>query len=216
MTALAWDQPGERIYQTGISRGVLYLLDGTAVVWNGLTGVEESPNVELKSYYLDGVKYLEYLSPGDFAGTLKAFTYPDEFDSVNGILDVSPGFRIHDQPPKSFGLSYQTRIGNDLNGVDNAYLIHLLYNLVADPSAYEFATLGSDQTQAIEFNWGLTATPVRNSDFNWRPTAHVSIDSRDVSSDILAGFEEVLYGTESEDPRLPTIDELSTLLTSEG
>ena len=108
MATLVWDKVGERVYQTGVDHGVLYLHDGTVAVWNGLTNVEESSDSELKSFYLDGVKYLENLIPGDFVGKLTAFTYPDEFDSVNGIGRSSPGLSYHNQPSKSFNLSYRT------------------------------------------------------------------------------------------------------------
>jgi hypothetical protein len=124
VTALVWDQAGERIFQSGIDHGVLYLHDGRVVVWNGISGVEESPNVELKSFYQDGLKYLDNLAPGDFVGKLKAYTYPDEFDSVNGLVDVAAGLAFYDQPSKSFNLSYRTRIGNDLEGEAAGYKIH--------------------------------------------------------------------------------------------
>lgn len=209
MTALVWDKPGERTYQSGIDRGVLYLRDGTAVVWNGLTSVEENRSNELKSFFIHGVKYLEYISPGDFSATLKAFTYPDEFDSINGVVKLSSGLHVHDQPPKSFCLSYRTKIGTDLDE-DEAYIIHLLYNVLANPEAFQFSSI-SDQVQPIEFGWSLSAVPVRGSNINWKPTAHISIDSRDISPSILQSLEETLYGTVSTSPSFPTIDEILLL-----
>lgn len=210
MTALVWDNPGERVYQTGVDRGVLFLQDGTAVPWNGLTSIEDNTSKEVFDYYLDGVKYLEYSSPGDFSATLKAFTYPVEFDSVNGILRSPPGLRIHDQPAKTFSLSYRTQIGDDLEGLDAGYLIHLIYNVIANPDAQELATLNESPTPT-EFSWVLSARPVTGAG-NWRPTAHVSIDSRDVTAELLQAFEDTLYGSVSADPSLPAMSDLPTLL----
>ena len=148
MATLVWDQIGERIYQTGVDRGVLYLHDGTVVPWNGLTSMDESSNSELKSFFLDGVKYLENLSPGDFLGKLKAFTYPDEFDQVNGIAPVAPGLLYYEQPPKSFNLSYRTRVGNDIEGTEYGYKIHILYNVIANPDSVSRNTIQDSGVQA--------------------------------------------------------------------
>lgn len=211
MTALTWDNPGEKTYQTGIDRGVLYLTDGTAVAWNGLTSVDEDSNSELKSYYLDGVKYLDTISPGDFSGKLKAFTYPEEFDQVNGIANVLPGLSYHSQPVKSFNLSYRTRIGNDLEGTDYGYRIHLLYNLVAIPDTTSFSSL-KDQSEAISFGWSLTGTPSNLA--GYRPTIHISIDSTETDPDILEALENVLYGTDMAPPHLPTIPEVAGIFGS--
>jgi hypothetical protein len=205
MAVLVWDQVGERIYQTGVDRGVLYLQDGTTVAWNGLVDVEESPSSELKSFFLDGVKYLENLSPGDFLGKLKAFTYPDEFDSVNGIANVAPGLSYYEQPPKSFNLSYRTRIGNDLEGMDYGYKIHILYNVIAQPENYAFITL-QDVVQPVEFGWSLTGTPPKID--KARPTVHISIDSRTTPPEILQIVEAKLYGTITSAPSLPPISEI--------
>ena len=206
MAELIWDEIGNRIYQTGVDHGVLYLQDGTAVVWNGLIGVEESSNSELKSFYLDGVKYLENVSPSDFVGKLTAFTYPDEFDAVNGIVPVAPGFNVHEQVPKSFNLSYQTKIGNDLEGEEYGYKIHILYNLIAVPDAYTFSTLQESGVQPIVFGWSLTGTPDKIPKL--RPTVHVSIDSTTIPSEILDLIEDKLYGTEDTPPSLPSLPDL--------
>lgn len=209
MATLVWDEPGERVYQTGVDRGVLYLHDGTVVAWNGLTGIEDSSNSELKSFYLDGVKYLENLSPGDFVGKLKAFTYPDEFDSVNGIVEAAPGLAYYDQQPMSFNLSYRTKIGNDLEGVEHAYKIHILYNILANPESHSFGTLQNSAVQPIEFGWTLTGTPLKIKKF--RPTVHVSIDSRKMPPYILKILEDKLYGTVDNNPSLPSIQEVAEL-----
>lgn len=210
MTALTWDNPGERIYQTGVDRGVLFLQDGTVVPWNGLTSVEDTTSEDTNDFYLDGLKYLEYVTPGDFSANLKAFTYPDEFDAVNGILRYTPGLRVHDQPAKTFSLSYRTKIGDDLAGIDAGYLIHLLYNVIANPNSHESPTI-SDSPTPTEFSWVLSARPV-TSGVSWRPTAHVSIDSRDAPPELLTAFEEMIYGTSEDDPVLPAMSDIPTLL----
>jgi len=203
---LEWDQVGERIYQTGVDHGVLYLQDGTVSVWNGLVDIEESPSADLKSFFLDGVKYLENLSPGDFVAKLKAFTYPDEFDSVNGIAHPAPGLSYHEQPPKSFNLSYRTKIGNDIEGDEYGYKIHILYNLLATPDTYAFGTLQDSGVQPIEFGWTLTGTPQKIKKF--RPTVHVTIDSRTTPLEIMEIVKNKLYGTETTGPSLPPITEI--------
>lgn len=207
MTALAWDQVGERIYQAGVDRGVLYLDDGTSVPWNGLIDVEESSSAELKSFYLEGSKFLQTLVPGDFTGKLRAFTYPEEFEAVGGIAHVSPGLDFHNQPVKSFGLSYRTKIGNDLVGLDHGYKIHLLYNLIANPDGHAFSSLSDSAIEPIVFSWNLTGTPPKISRF--KPTVHVTIDSRETDPEILQNIENQLYGTVVSNASLPSIQELA-------
>lgn len=206
MAVLTWDDVGERIFQSGVDRGVLYLQDGTAVPWNGLTGIEDSSSGELKSYYLDGVKYLENLTPRDFVGRLKAFTYPDEFDTVNGINKFSEGLEIYEQPSKSFNLSYRTKIGNDIDGADHGYKIHLLYNVLAQPDTVEYVTANESGIAPIEFAWTLTGTPKKIPDF--RPTVHIAIDSRNTSPEILSILEDKLYGTEQSAASFPSFLEV--------
>lgn len=214
MTALIWDQIGERIFQTGVDRGVLYLSDGTVVPWNGLSGLEENSPKDSNSYYLDGTKYLETLSPGDFSGRLKAFTYPSEFDEVNGVATVAPGLAYYDQRSKMFNLSYRTRVGNDVAGPNLGYKIHLLYNLVANPEIVNFETLSS-ASKPVEFSWTLSGVPpkIRRG---YRPTIHISIDSTKTDPDTLQTIENILYGTAVTNPRLPSIDELTDLFASIG
>jgi hypothetical protein len=207
MATLVWDKVGERVYQTGVDHGVLYLHDGTAKVWNGLTSVEESPGFELKEFHLDGVKYLQNLIPGDYSGKLKAYTYPDVFESIGGIDTGFLGLGIYDQPPHSFNLSYRTRIGNDLEGTERGYKIHILYNVTAVPDSYSFDTATDSSVQPIEFSWSLSGVPVKLEGF--RPTVHVSIDSTKVSPQLLNLLEELLYGTSTSDPRLPDLTELA-------
>lgn len=219
MTALTWDNPGERVYQTGVDRGVLFLQDGsgTVVPWNGLTSVEDTTSKDTNEFYIDGRKYLVYLSAGDFSANLKAFTYPDEFEVVNGINKYTPGLRIHDQPVQPFSLSYRTKIGNDLDGVDAGYLIHLIYNVFANPDSHESSTI-SDSPAPTEFSWVLSARPVYEPDPDsgngvyWRPTSHISVDSRDAPLDMLQAFEDTIYGTVDTDPSLPLLPNVPALL----
>jgi hypothetical protein len=206
MTVLVWDQPGERIFQTGIDRGVLYLQEGPAVGWNGLTEVEDSTETQIKSFFLDGVKFLENSIPGAFSGSLKALTYPDEFDSINGIGSFAPGLNYHEQPAKSFNLSYRTLLGDDLEGTERGYIIHILYNILANPDSKTFSSL-SDQLEPVEFGWALSGTPPKNGIF--RPTVHVSIDSVKTPPDVLTLVENHLYGTSAFDASLPSVDELA-------
>jgi hypothetical protein len=209
MAVLTWDEVGERFYEGGVDHGVLYLHDGTVAAWNGLINVEESTASELKSYHLDGVKYLEVLTPGDFSGKLSAFTYPDELNSVIGIINIgtSPGFAFYDQPGESFNLSYRTKIGNDLEGPDYGYKIHILYNVIANPEGSSFKSFSDDAVDPVEFNWTLSGTPSKFA--NFRPTVHISIDSRETPPDILRILEAVLYGTETSNASLPSIQDVA-------
>lgn len=211
MATIVWDQVGEKTYQTGVDKGVLYLEDGTSAPWNGLISVEESPNVEVKSFYLDGVKYLASLIPGDFLGTLKAYTYPEEFDVVNGIVTLSPGLNLHDQPPKSFSLSYRTKIGNDIDGLDHGYMIHILYNVFAEPDSKAFNTLSGSDVKPVDFSWKLSGTPQKH--VGYRPSMHISINSITTPPEVLETLENTLYGTVSTVPSLPTISEIVDIFT---
>ena len=200
MTAIEWDQVGERRFETGVDRGVLFVADGSAVPWNGLTEVTENRTREVKSYYLDGVKFLDHHVPGSFSGKIKAFTYPDELEELMGNVEFVPGVTAHDQRAGLFNLSYRTKVGNDLEGTDHGYKIHILYNLMASASDVAFKSIGADVSPQ-EFEWSLTGTPATM--FGIRPTAHISIDSRKVDPEFLVTVEEFLYGTESTDPALP-------------
>lgn len=212
MAELVWDATGVRRYETGVDRGVLYPHDGPAVVWNGLTSMEEETDTELTSYYLDGVKFLQNLAPGEFSGKLSAFTYPDELDRLLGIVEVAPGLSFHEQPPKSFDLSYRTRIGNDVDA-EAGYRIHILYNILAEPDSADFNSF-SDKAEAVEFSWSLTGTPPLIG--GYRPTVLVTIDSTKTNPDVLSAIEDIIYGSDEAQPRMPSVSELKELFNALG
>lgn len=210
MTELVWDQIGDRRYETGIDRGVLFLPDGTAVPWNGLTSVVENRTREVKSYYIDGIKYLDHHVPGSYSSKLQAFTYPDELEELLGNPEFVPGVVLHDQGhARLFNLSYRTRVGNDVDGIDHGYKIHLLYNLLASPSDYAFHSLSDSVTPEL-FEWNLTGTPSQM--FGIRPTSHISLDSRTIDPAKLSDLEELIYGTSLVDPSLPTLVDLLAMV----
>lgn len=209
MTSLVWDQEGTRFYESGVDRGVLYLQDGNGVSWNGLLSVnEDSPVTDAAAIYFDGIKYADLLALGEFSGTLKAFTYPDEFLEFEGILEINNGLFVTNQPVNRFGLSYRTKIGNDLDG-DQGYKIHILYNLLATPSQQAHETQTAD-VSAMEFEWTITSIPGKVSGF--QPTAHLIIDSREMGELLLQDIENTLYGNEFDDAKLPPISTLTSFI----
>lgn len=209
MSALAWDQSGERRYETGIDRGVLYPPSGGAVPWNGLISVDEVVSREVKPYFIDGIRFLNHHVPGSYAAKLAAFTYPDEMDALIGIEEFSPGIFIHDQrSPKLFNLSYRTLVGNDIEGIDYAYKIHILYNLLAILNDTTFATLG-ESVEPQAFSWSIYGAPSQM--WGIRPTSHISLDSRRIDSALLQSIEGMIYGTEANEPDLPGIVDFLTL-----
>jgi hypothetical protein len=214
MTVIEWDKSGERVYQSGVDRGVLYLKDGTVVPWNGLTSVEDGTSSEVKAYYLDGIKILEHATPGEYSGKLSAFTYPDEFEEVLGNKAIAPGVLFYEQKPKSFNLAYRTRIANDIDP-ELGYKLHLLYNLHASAESHTYESLSNDP-QAPEFGWSLSGTPPIGTIDGIRPTVHVSLDSRETREDLLQVVENILYGTATSDPRFPTILELRLIFGEVG
>lgn len=214
MTVLEWDKVGERLFQSGVDRGVLYLKDGRVVPWNGIKSVEDNTDAELKSYYLDGIKILDHVVPGDYAGKLTAFTYPEEFDEILGAVTVNTGLTFYEQESKSFNLSYRTKIGSDLDE-NYGYKIHLLYNLVAVSEAQSFQSL-SDQPTLSEFAWSLSGTPPVGSVDGLRPTVHISINSIETNPARLQDIENILYGTEETNPRFPSLLEMRILFGEIG
>lgn len=204
MSKLVWDQTGERKYETGVNKGVLYPFTnkayGTGVAWNGLTQVTESPSgAEPTALYADNIKYLNLLSAEEFGATIEAYTYPDEFAECNGEADLATGVQIGQQTRKPFGLSYQTKIGNDQDA-DAGYKIHIIYGALAAPSEKAYATV-NDSPEAITFSWEVSTTPVEVKGF--KPTASLVIDSTKVDSTKLKALEDYLYGTETAEAALP-------------
>jgi hypothetical protein len=209
MPALVWDQIGDRLYETGVSKGVLYKDDGFGVVWNGLTAVEEDVSTQVEAVYFDGVKFNDIVTVGDFSAVLRAFTYPDEFLPYEGTFKDQTGFYVMNQPQGRFGLSYQTEIGDDINGIESGYKIHVVYNLTAVPSQRAYNTFSED-IEPIEFEWSLTSVP-EEVEF-YRPTAHIIFNSREMDPNLLKDLEEILYGSEDSDPRLPPLKGLATFI----
>lgn len=212
MARLVWDQAGDRVYENGVSQGVFYGSDSKGIPWNGLISVEEVNNDSVNPLYLDGFKYADEITIGDFEGILTAFTYPDEFMGYEGVDDWKPGFYLADQPKKRFGLSYKTEINSD-QGQQIGYKIHLLYNLVAVPSNKAYQTLSLD-SEPIDFKWDITAIPEELDKF--RPTAHVVIDSRKIDPFLLVDIENIIYGTDTSDPLLPDLNGLVTFVQKWG
>lgn len=207
MTALQWDKVGERRFETGIDRGVLYLTDGRVVPWNGLTSISESKERDVKSYFLDGIKYLDRQTLGVYSAKLGAFTYPDELEDALGSSEFLPGVVLHDQRMRRFHLSYRTQEGDDLEGIDADYKIHIVYNVIAVPSTVQFNSLAEALAPAM-FEWNLTGTP--NAILGIRPTSHLSLHSRTIQPEVIQGVEELLYGTSGADPNLPMLGDLLT------
>lgn len=209
MATLVWDQVGERLYETGVSKGVLYKSDGYGVPWNGLTSVSDNVTNTVEPVYFDGLKFNDIITPGDFTATLRAFTYPDEFLHYEGTLEEQSGFFVLYQPQSRFCLSYQTLIGDDITGIDSGYKIHLWYNLTAQPTEKQYSTVGAE-TEPMEFEWSITAIPEEIE--NYRPTSHVIIDSRKMDPDLLNDIEEILYGGENNDAYLPPLQGFATFI----
>ena len=216
MATLTWDVQGERYYETGVSKGVLYPFKegkySKGVAWNGLTAVNENPSgAEPTPLYADNIKYLNLLSNEEFAATVEAYTYPDEFAECDGSAELAAGVSVGQQKRVPFGLSYVTKLGNDTDGQDHGYKIHLIYGALAKPTQKNYATI-NDSPEAITFSWELSTTPVAVP--NMRPTACITIDSTKVTPENLKKIEDKLYGKDSEEATLPTPAELATLIAA--
>ena len=214
MSKLIWDQTGERFYETGVKQGVLYVQEGgtyaKGVAWNGLTAITESPSgAEATPLYADDIKYLNLMSVEEFGATIEAYTYPDEFAECDGSASLVDGVYLGQQPRKTFGLSYRTTIGNDVDGNKKGYKLHLIYGALAAPSEKGYATI-NDSPEAITFSWEVTTTPVSVDGFE--PTASITIDSLKADAAKLKTLEDILYGTESEEARLPLPNEIAEIM----
>ncbi len=216
MSKLVWDQTGERLYETGTKKGVLYPMDddgsyADGVAWNGLTGVTESPEgAEPTALYADDIKYLNLLSAEEFKATVEAYTYPDEFAECDGSAQIATGVTIGQHKRRMFGMAYTTTLGNDTEANDYGYKIHLIYGALASPTDRSYQTI-NDSPEAITFSWELSTTPVEVSD-DYKPTATIVIDSTKTDATKLAALEEILYRSAASEPRLPLPSEIIELM----
>ena len=221
MAEPVWDKTGDRLYETGVKNGVLYIptagVYSKGVAWNGLTAVTESPSgAEATALYADDTKYLSLMSAEEFGATIEAYTYPDEFAACDGSAELADGVMIGQQKRSIFGLCYKTTIGNDTEGNDHGYKLHIIYGAQAKPSERAYATI-NDSPEAITFSWEITTTPVNVT--GAKPTASLVIDSTKADPSKLAALEDILYGKDGEpgnEARLPLPDEIKTLMTAAG
>lgn len=218
MAKLVWNEIGKRFYETGVEKGVLYPQEGGAypkgVVWDGLTGVTESPSgAEATPLYASNIKYLNLMSKEEFGATVEAYTYPDEFAECDGSAELSKGVSVGQQPRKLFGMSYVTLKGNDTESTDHGYKIHLIYGAMASPSERAYATV-NESPEAITFSWAITTTPVEIK--GMKPSACITIDSTKVEAPKLKALEDALYGTAEKEAHLPLPEELITILGVSG
>ena len=221
MAKLVWDKTGDRLYETGVKNGVLYIptagVYSKGVAWNGLTAVTESPSgAEATALYADDTKYLSLMSAEEFGATIEAYTYPDEFAACDGSAELADGVMIGQQKRSTFGLCYKTTIGNDTDGNDHGYKLHIIYGAMAAPSEKAYASI-NDSPEAITFSWEITTTPVNVT--GAKPTASLVIDSTKADPSKLAALEDILYGKDGEpgnEPSLPLPDEIKSLMTAAG
>ena len=218
MSKIVWDQTGERLYETGVNHGVLYIptsgVYSKGVAWNGLTAVTESPSgAESTALYADDIKYLNLMSAEEFACTIEAYTYPDEFAECDGSASLVAGVNIGQQPRKTFGLCYRTTVGNDTDSNAHGYKLHMVYGCLAAPSEKAYATI-NDSPEAITFSWEVSTTPVNVT--GHKPTALLTIDSTKADPTKLTALEKILYGDTEAEPRLPLPDEIATLMAAGG
>ena len=217
MSKIVWDAIGDHIFETGVRNGVLYLKGAegtydTGVAWNGLTSVSESPEgAEATDLYADDIKYLSLMSAENFKATIEAYTYPVEFEECDGSATIAKGVVIGQQSRKPFGLCYRTSIGNDTDGNEHGYKLHIIYGCQASPSEKQYSTI-NDSPDAVTFSWEVSTTPVNVT--GKKPAATLIIDSTKADKAKLTALEAILYGAESTEPRLPLPDEIATLMTT--
>ena len=227
MSKIIWDAVGQRTYETGVSNGVLFPMGtgglyATGVAWNGLVSVTESPSgAEPSPIYADNTKYLNLMSTEEFGASIEAYTYPDEFAECDGSAQIATGVTIGQQPRKTFGLCYRTALGNDVDGTDHGYKIHLIYGALASPSEKAYQTI-NDSPEAITLSWEVATTPIVVA--GYKPTASLSIDSTKVEASKMAALEKLIYGSDgtadplvtATEPSLPTPAEIITLVGTAG
>ena len=216
MSKLVWDKTGERFYETGVKNVALYLqtsgVYNKGVAWNGVTAFTESPSgAEATPLYADDIKYLNLMSKEEFGATIEAYTYPDEFAECDGSAEIAGGVRIGQQPRKTFGLAVKTTLGNDTENNKFGYKLHLVYGCLASPSEKAYSTI-NDSPEAITFSWEITTTPAEVTGFE--PTSIITIDSTKADADKLAALEAILFGSDSDEARLPLPDEVAELMAA--
>lgn len=208
MTRLNWDKAGERFYELGVDHGVLYI-NGAGYAWSGLVSVSESPNGgEARPYYIDGFKYANVASAEEFNATIQAFSAPREFGPCDGTSEIYGGLIATQQPRRPFDFSYRTRIGNDTEGSEHGYKIHLVYNALAAPSQRNNTSLGQENSPQT-LSWAITTMPPRTTGL--KPTAHFIVDSRTTDPAVLENVLDLLYGSDITEPTMPTVGELMGL-----
>lgn len=217
MAVITWDETGKRFYETGVDHGVLYPISETGkytpgVAWNGLTALTETPEgAEIEDLYADNIKYLSLLSAETFGGTIEAYTYPDEFMECDGSKELSAGVVAYQQTRKTFGLCYRTILGNDVDGNDKGYKLHLIYGCKASVSERAYSTI-NDSPEAITFSWEFKSTPVTIAREGFKPTSCIIIDSTKVAKEKMTLLENKLYGDVSTEPELPLPDEVLSII----
>ena len=217
MAVITWDETGKRFYETGVDHGVLYPISESGkytpgVAWNGLTALTETPEgAEIEDLYADNIKYLSLLSAETFGGTIEAYTYPDEFMECDGSKELSAGVVAYQQTRKTFGLCYRTVLGNDVDGNDKGYKLHLIYGCKASVSERAYSTI-NDSPEAITFSWEFKSTPVTVSKAGFKPTSCIIIDSTKGAKEKMTLLENKLYGDVSTEPELPLPDEVLSII----
>lgn len=214
MSKLVWDQIGERFYETGVNQAALYVQEGGAypkgVAWSGITAVTESPSgAEASPLYADNIKYLNLIGNEEFGATIEAYTYPEEFAQCDGSASLATGVTIGQQKRNSFGLAFKTLLGNDTDGTEHGYKLHMIYGATAAPSEKAYASV-NESPEAITFSWEVTTIPVNVAGF--KPTSIVTIDSTKADPTKLAALEAILYGSEDQEARLPLPDEIAQIM----
>ena len=213
MAVLTWDQTGEKLYETGVQKGVLYPMDGAVygkgVAWNGLTAVNETPSgAESTKLYADDIKYLDIRSAEEFGATIEAYSSPEEFDACDGTAELADGVNIGQQNRKGFGFCYRSTIGNDTEYNNYGYKLHIIYGLTASPSERSYSTV-NDSPEAATLSWEVSSTPVNVAGF--KPTSIVTINSKKINAEALKEIEDALYGTESVEPKILLPDEIKAI-----
>ena len=213
MAVLTWDQTGEKLYETGVQKGVLYPMDGAVygkgVAWNGLTAVNETPSgAESTKLYADDIKYLDIRSAEEFGATIEAYSSPEEFDACDGTAELAGGVNIGQQNRKGFGFCYRSTIGNDTEYNNYGYKLHIIYGLTASPSERSYSTV-NDSPEAATLSWEVSSTPVNVAGF--KPTSIITINSKKINPAALKEIEDALYGTAEAEPKILLPDEIKAI-----